>query len=104
MEGRSWGALAELCGEPKAWITSVCQAVTGYIHIVRQTFSVDDLTVLVSQSSKPGELHGYCRAPSQPAGLGFYWEKQGVGGKEGDMHPYLVPVYMFTQYLGTGAE
>lgn len=60
---------------------SVCQAVPAYIHTVRQIVSMEDLTVLASQSSKPGELHGYCGAPPQPAGLRFYWEKQGVGRK-----------------------
>lgn len=59
--GQEWGALAELCGEPKAWIASVCQAVTGYSHTMRQTFLYGKektfyfflyLTVLVSQSFK----------------------------------------------------
>lgn len=54
---------------------------------------------------KPGELHGYCGAPSQPAGLRSYWEKQGAGRKLGAMHVYLVQLHyaqctcLFTTYI-----
>lgn len=70
-------------------IAKLSQAV---VQTVRQTFVMHDLTVPVSQLSRTGELPGCCRAPSQPTGLGFYREKQGVGGKLGDRHPYLTPV------------
>lgn len=83
MEGRRGVCTARtLCGVQSLPIQgSVCQAVLGYIHTVRQIVSMDDLTVLASQSPKPGELHGNCGAPPQPAGLRFCWEKQSVGSK-----------------------
>lgn len=57
---------------------------------MRHTCSVDDITVLIFQSSKQGECHGYCRAPPQPAGLSLL-AKAVCGGQIGKYVPISCP-------------
>lgn len=78
------------------------QAVTGYIRTVRQTFFIDDLTVLVSQSCLNWGASWMLQSFFPDCRPMFYWEKQGVGVKWGNMQAYLVQV--FTQCIGTKAE
>lgn len=91
-------------GSPRLVQPLTAELSQAVVHTVRQTFFMHDLTVLVCQVSRTGELHGCYRDRSRSTGLCFYREKQGVGGKLGDRHPYLIQMYIFAQYLGAGAE
>lgn len=75
------GYCQSFVGSPRLGYPSLSLPRCPRLYPHYETVSMDDLTDLASQSSKPGELHGYCGAPLQPAGLGFYWEEQGVGSK-----------------------